>query len=172
MSKFPEFLPYFDIKPIDQVSGLIGVYCYVIEYYKPGFAVLIKRDGEKVIWQARDWDGEELVCDSAMWQAAVKHITTLTGVMSYAGIPQSEYYFDADNNLVDMRQSLNKFASPGMLRDLFTKCIGTQKVVEVAIMTAEKIQELKDMGKSYIIKPSRYRFHTVDDTPEPLYAYL
>lgn len=165
--QMPILLPYPSIKPFNDVPTLKGVFCYVIEDYAPGYALTIKRENGECCAQLGGWDGAIIDSESHLY-----NIPTLLGIMKYAGISQLEFYFNSDNKLVDVRESINKFASPGMVRDLFGKCVGTQNVVEIAEMTEEKVKALESHGKNYIIKPSRYRYYILGAEVFPMYGRI
>lgn len=171
MFKMPALCSYPKLPTIGGRPELNGMPCYVIARYDPGQAILIKRESGNIGIQVGDWSGN--ISDRGSQIAAIKDITTiLAEVMCTIRLPQAQFYLSKDGKLVDVQVSLNKFLGPGMLRDLFSKVIPTQQIIEIAALTAEKIASIKGKGDPVIIKPVRYRFVEKRGLFIPLYAFI
>ena len=63
--------------------------------------------------------------------------------------------------------SLHKIRRPGMLRDLFEKAIGTQKVIKISLASESEMK-----GVSAVLKPSAFKIMVVGDDIFPLYCKI
>ena len=149
---------------------MLGVYCYIVEDYKSGVAVVIKIDGTNIGVVAGDWDGNRLPPEGVVADVMSHQVPKLVSVMMLVKLKQAEFFFDSNNKLVDVQLSLNKFIGPGMLRDLFGKNMSTQKVLRQDSLTQQKIETFPK-GK-YIAKASRSRTYMSGDKMLPLYARI
>lgn len=152
----------------------MNVFCYIIAGYDPGNSILIRREGGEVGISIGDWHGNRM--DKAAQPILEQMGLKLIEVMRLIRIPQAQFYFSADNKLVDVQISINKFLGPGMLRDLFGKLVQVQTIIEMANMTPEKVVDIKAKpdvyGKRVTIKPNRYRYIDKDGKITPLYAII
>lgn len=177
MFKMPSLLAYAKILDIADRPELNGIFSYIIYRYKPGASVLIKlQNGESGI-VVGDWMGRSSGPDNSVKAILGERCLMLIRMMKSIRIDQAQYYFAEDGSLVDVQLSLNKFIGPGMLRDLFSKLMATQKIVETAVLTPDKIQEIRSDKSKYpescVLKPSRFRY--VGTTPTsivPCYATI
>lgn len=162
----PSLLAYPEIKPIEQVPSIIGLFCYAVESYEPSYCCLIKRHGGEAGITLGDWDGNHAASEGVLKDKVPK----LLKLMSHVGLEQAQFFFSSSNQLVDVQLSLNKFIGPGMLRDLFNGIVPVQRILAIDTMTPEKIEEMS--GNSIILKPSRFRYYEVDGVITPLYARI
>jgi hypothetical protein len=184
-SKLPSLLPLPKPIPIDEFMGIRGMFCYVIEHYgHSGLSLLIHRDGEDVQLVIGDWDGNIIPLDDdkhPLYMAANACLNSVAimsyNVLKHIGVDKAILYFAKSGDkfiLVDARMSLNKFAGPGMLQDVFGKVLETQKVICIetindAIMDSIMVGR-DQFSPSILLKPSRFRFATMGDDPIPLYV--
>ena len=90
--------------------------------------------------------------------------------MKTSGIKEACYYFSDVKNpvLVDVMISANKFIGPGMLRDVYSKIIPTQKISEITMLSVDNFNNFN--GK--IIKPSSFKYVIEDKYFRPLYGII
>ena len=85
--------------------------------------------------------------------------------MQLIKIEQAQFYFAIEDELtlVDMQLSLNKFAGPGMIKDIFGKIMKTQEIIKTEIIDNRAIEFINKGTGSYegnlVIKPSRFRVY-------------
>lgn len=181
--KVPEILPYPEILHLVDVPELINKFCYVIRWYPlSGLAILIYRDNEQVFFKFSEFNGKIInpMDDKNKYNLYIKQFlkdkaNKLVSLMKYAKIPQAMYYFSIYQDkmvLIDMRTSLNKFAGPGMLRDLFSKMVDTQEVIKTVQLTQDVINAIKEGANTYsgnlIIKPSAFKTITRQGKDKPI----
>lgn len=160
---------------------------YAIKHYgNDGISVLVARDGaeKRIAVACGDWNGNKLDLKAksrhseAARQFIEKDITKLINVMSCIKLEQAQYFLAFDGSelrLVDMQISLNKFAGPGMLRDIFGNVMPTQEVIKVEPFD-DRVRELIVNGTgsysdSLILKPSKFSmFNPVQELFVPLYT--
>ncbi len=176
MFKPPTLLPYPEIADAVGCAEIRGVFCYVVDVYEPGIAVVIKlQDGDSGI-VIGGWDGKHVSPNDEIWEQSQEFLThsayMFIQAMQRIGINQAEFFISSDGILVDVQLSLNKFIGPGMLRDIFSDISKTQNVKEISVLDDDKIKELSTSG-NYVLKPSRYRYYARDDDSiSPLYARI
>jgi hypothetical protein len=90
-------------------------------------------------------------------------VPKLALIMRYARIQQAEFYFSGEL-LVDVRLTADKFAGPGMVKDLFGKVVRTQEVMKIAAANE------RDMTVPAILKPSVFKTMVVGEDVIPLYC--
>lgn len=178
--KYPELIP-------DKLAHVKDIFCYVLEHYgNEGLSVLVYRrpQDDQVVTICGDWHGNslDLYADNDLSKIGLefvqKSLHLLVNTMALVKIEQAQYYFaikDGGLILVDMQTSLNKFVSPGMIRDIFGKLFDVQKSLKTAIIDEAAIDAIERGTGSYegdlIIKPSRFRmYHDSDENSyQPLY---
>ena len=101
-------------------------------------------------------------------------------LMNVIKIEQAQYHFSIAGDiltLVDVRTSLNKCVSPGLIEDVFGKLVNTLKTKNTVILNPSVIDAIIQGQGSYegnlLIRPSRFRLN--DDDPinfAPLYVEI
>ena len=178
MFEMPKLRPYPRIPDIAGRPELIGVFSYVIYGYEPSVSILIKSSGGEAGIIIGDWDGTRLdPTDNRTLSVLESHVPKLVEVMKVAGFFEAQYFISLDGSLVDVQLNEQRFMGAGMLRDMFSKQMTTQRVIETVVLTPDKIAEIKSDRARYpakmIVKPSRYRFvGTVPDQITPCYAII
>lgn len=168
MFKLPSILPYPSISPISEQPTVVNQFCYVIEAYEPGLAIVVKLDQGHVGVAIGDWLGNSIgPGDKATDVMPTAH--ALANIMGAIGIDQAQFFIAGDGTLVDVQVSLNRFIGPGMLRDIFAKVVDTQHVDEVTVLSQDKLNALKATGKHFVFKPSKFK---TDSESRPLYARI
>lgn len=160
MFNLPQPLSYPEILDAnDYLDDIIGNFYYVIHDYKPGFSVIIKRDGENVGMSFSDWDGNDITIDEYK-EFIEQHSLKIVQIMSFGGIEQAQYYFDNKNLLVDVRVAANKFLGPGILRDVFSPNIECQEVFSIDTISEELFNKLLHnlQFDSFVLKSSRFKY--------------
>jgi len=178
MFELPQLLSYPIIRPIDDPAVnhlIVGKFCYIIDDYMPGMTAVIKRRNGSAGVAIGDWDGKLVAkSDAASWSKALEFLMNtnpqLISVLSAINLQQVQLFMSSDGLLVDIQLTANRLAGPGIIRDVFSKVIETQKIVEIATITVDKIDELKKSGKQYIIKPSAFKVYGAEQLP--LYARI
>lgn len=172
MFEMPTSLLYNNIKPIEQRPEIIGLYCYIIRNYKPGKSLLIKRNKDSVGVKVCDWNGNVINGNELLGDYMIK----LVNLMKTIRINQGQFYFADDGRLVDVRLSMNKMISPGMLNDLFACQLSIQEKIGIETMNEKIIDIIKSdrdkYGHNCIIKPIRSRMIVDSDVLVPLYATI
>lgn len=152
-----------------------NLFCYVIRHYgDDGLSVLIYRQPikDQVVILCGDWKGNNLDITDGSPLAAIANkflqdsVVTFVNTMRLIRLDQLQLFFavvDNELTLVDIQVSLNKFTSPGMVRDIFGKIFRTQDVLKIETLDDRAIEYIKDGAGSYsgdlIIKPSRFRMY-------------
>jgi len=172
----PAFLKY--PKALEFNSSLIeNKYCYVIkDYGDKGFAVLIKRNiaNDNIFVMCGDWNGNAYEIDDLQLPLTKKflanELSTYVTMMKMVGFDQAQFFFSIVGDqfmLVDMQISLNKFASPGFIRDVFGQRCLTQEVRKIEVIDKETIAAIEKGAGSYegdlIFKPSRFQLYHLPD---------
>ena len=161
MFEVPSLLPYPKIYTLAECPEIVGQFCYIIKPYSPGITVIIKLDGEQSGTAFGDWNGTPLNDTSRINEFLSKYNIPIMRLFRHINISQAGLFIAEDSRLVDMQLSLNKFVGPGMLRDLFSKIMPIQDIIEIATIDKAKISSLNDV----ILKPSRFRLMP-DNTPQ------
>lgn len=180
MSKLqvPDMLSYPELLSLDKLPEIKGKLVYVIKAYPlNGLAVMIARKAGNVMVKFADWDAKPIMPNAELPTSFFnKKGSEFVGLMYAAKIDQAIFYLTPDLKLVDMRSSLNKFAGPGMVRDLFGKIIDIQEVTKVTGLDDNTMQAIKDGTGSFegdlIIKPSVFRTVTRGKKMYPSYAVV
>jgi len=171
MSDIPQLLPYPDIRHISECPSVHNTFSYIINDYHPGIACVVKLD-DNISFLVGDWKSNVISPNMDEWGLCDKflkeHAYKIASMMAGIGVTQAQLFISGDYKLVDMQISLNKFAGPGMLRDLFSNIIDTQDIVEVTTIDDDKIKSIKDK----IVKPSRFRYDVIDGVAVPAYARI
>ena len=164
-------LPYPPLS--DDLNLVRGIFCYVIEAYKPfGISCLVQRSDGKVQVAIGDFDGKPINLAANSSEAilansfAKQYVGLLVEFTKLVNVGKVLYYFsisdDTTMKLVDARVSINKFLGPGMLRDVFGKRIPTQETILIEVIddvARDKIEKGQGFfARDLIIKPIRYRF--------------
>lgn len=184
--ELPALLTY--PKPLDFAStpNVEGQYCYIIKHYgDAGLSVLIKREEENIVVVCGDWLGNalDLNADDPLVKIArdfiARDMPTFLQTMKLVGFEQAQFYFaihDSGLTLVDLQLSMNKFASPGMIRDIFGKMYHTQDVRKIEVIDDRVMAALKRGTGTYegdlILKPSRFRVHHLPDNAGVIPFYV
>jgi len=169
MYKIPQILSYPIIPTISDCPEIIGQFCYIIEPYKPGIAVVVKIDGDEQGTAFGDWNGVSIGPSIPIWPVAAKFLADYNIAVGQLArqikIQQFELFIAEDGRLIDVQLEINRFVGPGMLRDLFNKIMPTQVITEIAVVDESKIKVLK----SCVLKPSRIKMSSRN---APLYACI
>lgn len=187
--KLPKVLPYPQLLPFESTPSIRDIFCYIIKHYGDnGLAVLIYRqpDKDQVVTICGDWKGNNIDIINNDDQLAVlglqfaqKDLTGFLETMRLVGIDQAQFFFaiaDGELVLVDMQVAYNKFASPGMIRDIFGRIYRTQEIVKTEVIDERAVEAIKKGTGSYegdiILKPTRFRMHheAEDNSFQPLYV--
>jgi len=176
-SNLPNILAYPNFLSFDDTESINDIFSYVINHYGDnGLSVLIYRipSEDDVYIMCGDWRGNKIDLiaensDHPYFDAAAdfleNHAASFLHTMRLVQIEQAQFYFTVKDELmlVDMQVSLNKFVSPGMIKDVFGKIVKTQEIVKTEIIDSRAIEFINKGTGSYegdlIIKPSRFRMH-------------
>lgn len=188
LENIPRVLPYPKLMTMEEAPSIKNLFCYIISHYGTnGLSVLIYRQpsDDQVVVLFGDWNGNNLdihtdeptELTNAANMFVSKDVSTFLNLMFSIGIPQAQFFLAINDSgliLTDMQLSLNKFAGPGMIRDLFGKIYPTQEVKKTEIIDDRAIEAIERGTGSYegdiILKPSKFRMH--HDQPSNSYCPL
>lgn len=174
MFKMSTLLAYPKFPTIGGQPQLQGVFCYIIAGYEPGHSVLVKRENGEAGILVGDWNGQPLSKDQS--KSILQEANRFIEVMRLIRLSQAQFYIDQSGNLVDVQISLNKFLGPGMLRDVFSKVMPCQRIIDLAVLDEARTREIsknpEKYGNKVILKPSRYRFVDNNGIVAPMYAFI
>lgn len=184
ITKLPELIAYPDIQKLDKIPEINDQFVYVVKSYPlKGLTVLIYRKDENVYLRFGDFNGKIIdpTSNKNIQTFMDKYSSKFIELMKVTKIPQAIFYFSIDKSnlrLVDMRTSLNKFAGPGMLKDLCGKIIDTQEVIKTVQLTADTLEAIKAGTGNYegsiLLKTSVFKTVTRGKAPKlnmyPMYA--
>lgn len=189
-SSIPKVLKHPGFIPIDSAPGIKNVYCYITKHYgNDGLSALIYREqkNDQVSLLFGDWNGgnldiqgkEETNLTYLANKFIEKDFILLLNVMFSIKIPQAQFFFGIDDDglvLTDMQLSLNKFAGPGMIQDIFGKVYRTQEIKKIEAIDDRAFEYINMGTGSYegdlVLKPSRFRMHHDQEanTYQPMYV--
>lgn len=187
-STLPQVLPYPELLPFDTTLSIRDIFCYVVRHYgNSGLSVLIYRQPQQdqVVTICGDWNGNniDLIGDNTLATVATQFVKEdlllFLQTMQLVKLEQAQFFFAlADDQLVlvDMQIALNKFASPGMIGDIFGKIYRTQEILKTEIIDERSVEFIGKGTGSYegdlVLKPSRFRLHhdPEDQKFQPLYV--
>lgn len=187
-SKVPAILKYPPFSPLNITNNIKNIFSYVIEHYgRDGLSLLIQRipDKDDVRVLFGDWNGNIIdLRVPSKYSANAESIMNpksglivpLLAIMKTTKILQAQYYFSLKKELtlVDVQVSLNKFLSPGFVRDLFGKIIATQNVLAIEAIDDRVLGAIDAATGTYtgdlIIKPSSPKNRLDDRGYTPLYV--
>lgn len=121
-----------------------------------------------------DWNGNNIdIVNSEEKLATIglrfvqTELTVFLESMRLIHIDQAQFFFAIDPEdqlvLVDIQVAYNKFASPGMVRDIFGRIYRTQKIIKHEVIDERAVEAIKRGTGSYegdiILKPTRFRMH-------------
>lgn len=187
-SELPQILKYPQLLPFEGTPNIKDIFCYVIRHYgHTGLAVLIYRlpKNDQVVVICGDWMGNKIdvvAKDPSELTIAAnefvrKDVVTFYETMRLIKIEQAQFFFalvDGELILVDVQVSLNKMASPGMVKDIFGRVYPTQEVLTTEIIDERAIEFIMKGRGTYegdlVIKPSRFRLYESVRNYQPLYV--
>ena len=166
----PEIIDYPELFEISCPMFSDGMLCYFIDPYPmDGVSVYIGIKDDYLIVRVGDWTSNNI--DLSDVNDNLKSlIGMLIEITKTIHVSDVVYYLSSDKDkyiLVDMMISPNKFAGPGMLRDIFSKVIDTQVISGIDVLSPDS----KSKYKGKIVKPSRFRTVDVDNIIRPLYGF-
>lgn len=191
VAELPKVLPYPSLLPFEDTPSIHNLFCYIVRHYRDaGISVLIYRQPEKdqVVTIFGDWNGNNIdLLDENNRLSAIalqfandeKCLSVLLKTMQLIRVEQAQFFFAIDETelvLADMQLSLNKFAGPGMIRDIFGKLFRTQEVLKTEFIDDRAIEFINKGTGSYegdlILKPSKFRLYHDPESKkfQPLYA--
>lgn len=178
--ELPDTLSYPEILPLENIKDeLINKLVYIIQDYDDGIALNILINGEDNVIRFSDWDGkliEPLDNDLAL-QITNNYLANILQLLNVIKLSKCIIYIGRYKNdlaIVDVRTSLNKFVGPGMIRDLFSQVMETQRVNKVMPFEESTIEAIQDNKGSFegnlIIKPSVFSTIENNQILYPLYG--
>lgn len=169
------------------IKHVNNVFCYIIKHYgNNGLSVLVYRQPEKdqIIVLYGDWNGNniDLTIDNELSKMALEFcdskLQNILYLMKIIRVEQAQFFFAISDGLilVDVQTAYNKMASPGMIRDIFSKMFDVQEVIKTEVIDDRAIDAIIKGTGSYsgdiIIKPTRFRLYHNPDTNSfhPMYV--
>jgi len=190
-SKLPTVLKYPTLLGPEVLESLKNRLCYVIRHYgAEGLSLLIYRvpKDDQIVTLFGDWNGNNIDINSETRLGHIakqfinNHLLKYMQMMHSIRVEQAQLFFAIDSMhqpyLVDMQVSLNKLASPGMIRDVFGASFETQEVLKVELIDDRAVEYITKGSGSYegdlIIKPSIFRMYHDEQSNEfmPLYVAI
>ena len=181
MCDHPQLLKYPKYVGLD--SSIIGTFCYIVRHpEEPGPTMVIQKFKEDIYVQFGDWLGniiEPHDTSHKLHEQILKilelHFINIVSTMRLIQLTQAQLYFSKKLLLVDIRISLNKFAGPGMLKDIFGKIVPTQEVLSMETIDSRVFAAITNNSGTYngnlLLKPSRFReIELQDRTFVPLHV--
>lgn len=173
---YPPFLNWeqFKLAANNKVIYIINDYC--IE----GLSLLIKLCGDDVMINIGDFNGNKLDLDSnidnklEILSFLNQYLNLLIKSMSLINIDQAIFYFSYTNSyqLVDVRTSLNKLCGPGMINDLFSKIVPTQKIIKITQFDDKFLELLQSLDKPLVLKTSTFQTVEFEQSLYPIYTKI
>lgn len=171
--QLPDFVDYPELFNVKEYSSLFNnLYAYIINPYTvdSGYSLYIGFRDDNIFIRLADLNSNKLSLSDGSNTKILKYVDKLYNVMKVARIREACYYFSNVNNpiLVDVMISANKFMGPGMIKDVFSKIMPTQEIVELSMVSVDNFSNFT--GK--IIKPSRFKYVIEDGRFRPLYGMV
>jgi len=183
MSKI-KILPRPRIRDFNDVPEVKGQFCYVFEGCDDdGFSLLIYKNDKEYAVKFGEFDGTEI---DVLQKPEHRFLQYISDIMQYSinsyievlnliRIDRIQLFFAPDKNkklrIVEAMTHLNKYQSPGMIKDVLSKCgVPSPEIHSVEVLTDEIIENLS--GGGYLIYPSSPKFMTRNNDSEPVRAKL
>lgn len=186
----PRPIPFANAVPI-----ITNLMCYVIDHYgDDGLSVLLYRDRQhdNSYFIFGDWNGNKIDIEAVEGRPPHRlvpfasefvraHSLRFLELLSVIKLTQAQFYFSTvgdDLTLVDVQLSLNKWAGPGMVQEMFGRIIKTQTVKKIEVLDDRALDAIERGIGHYagdlVLKPSRYRqYHDqATRTYYPLYVEI
>ncbi len=162
-------LEYPELLPLDDVPELDGRLVYVVKGYElSGHSIIMWRSAnEDIAIKIGDFNGNVLDPNNVD-KKIVSYVIPLAELVVTAKIPHAQFYFSG-TTLVDIRKSLDSMVGPGMLKDLCSKIVPTQEIIDVK----QYDDDLKKSLKQYdhvILKHSSFKVIVRGDKMLPMYG--
>ena len=187
VDQLPQLLKYPPL--LTNLQQVKDIFCYILRHPgDDGLSVLIYRqpENDQVVVICGDWHGTKLDLvdsDSPLADIASEFVTgqaiKFYEMMRLVGVDQAQFFFGQDDEgllLYDVQLSLNKFAGPGMINDVFSKIFRTPTTLKIEAVDDRALEYIEKGTGSYegdlLIKPSRFRmYHDQEkNTYSPLYV--
>jgi hypothetical protein len=179
----PDLLPYPKLAKFDNIlETMHNKYVHVIEEYPmEGVALLILRKNSYVMMHIGDFTGKLLEKTNNIHERVPsEHRDELISMMKCVKLDKAIFYFSIGKEvlLVDMRLSINKFCSPGYLKDFFGRKVPIQKQIgDPIVLNDENLQLVRKAegiykGGNFIIKPVIFKTIIVEEQVLPNYGVL
>lgn len=178
-------LPRSKTRDVKNVPEIRGVFCYVVEDCDDdGFSLMLKRKNkDEIEFKFGDFDGNEI--DIMAEHEYKKYISSLfenecidkyIKMLGLLGVEQIQLCFSftkrGDLRLIETMTHLNKYQSPGLIRDMLASCgVPNPDVRSIDIIDDEIISTLSDEG-GYILYPSYPKFISRDGKSELMKARI
>ena len=180
ISSVPKVLEYPSYYDFEYINRLEHIYCYIQDHpINVDLTVLIYRDIKEGDVYTLFADNKANLIEISTDQTTVgnaarkfiqDHVADFVRLMNVTKIEQAQFHLsvrDDELTLVDIRTAINKYASPGLVEDVFGKFIKTLKTRTMVILTPAVIEAIiQGMGPysgDLLIKPSRFRM--MDEHP-------
>ena len=180
ISSIPKVLEYPSYYNYEYINRLEHIYCYIQDHpINVNLTVLIYRDTKEGDVYTLCSDSKANLIELSTDQTSIgnaarkfiqEHVADFVRLMNVTKIGQAQFHLSVSEDeltLVDIRTAINRYASPGLVEDVFGKFIKTLKTRTMAILTPSVIEAIIQGMGSYsgdlLIKPSRFRM--MDDDP-------
>lgn len=178
-----KILPYNSIQPVSEVKEILGCgAAYIFDNYddSSGFSLLLSVKPE-VSFKFGDFEGNELdIVEDVKYKLFISdllkdNINKYIELLQSARVPQAQFYFINYKDrpaLIDCRPFYNKFLSPGMLRDIISKCgINVPEIIDIVPSLNQEVLD-KYKGTNFIVRPSSPKYVIRGEDVCPLAARM
>jgi hypothetical protein len=162
-------------------------YCYTMPHYGyDGLSVLIYRQpkNDNIIIVCGDWNGNQIELIDVQDPCRLVKLASdflindamkIYELLKLIRVEQAQLFMSVINDelvLVDMQVALYKFASPGMLRDIFGKIYRVPEM-KCEIIDDRVLESIDKSSCSYngnlIIKPNKFKLYEENNMYIPMY---
>lgn len=158
-------------------SLLTNIFCYIHRHDDPGISLLVNRKNDSAIVQVGDWFGniiDVLTAEDDVKEFVKSDLSYYINLASVIKLDLVQFYFTKSYKIFDVQVSLNKFAGPGMVKDVFGSKLSSLETVDITILNDKIIDDISKPDDKYsgslIIRPSRFRLVDLDNGEIPLYV--
>ncbi len=166
----PDFFDYPKFFNVSEYIALFNnLYSYIIKPYdlNNGYSLYIGFRDDYVFMRLADLNSNILKISKE--HKVINYSEKLLHIMKSSRQKEACFYFSGidDPMLVDVMISANKFISPGMLKDVYSKTVPTQEIVKIEIID----DSFKKHSKMFI-KPSTFKYVIEKEYFRPLYGVV
>lgn len=138
------------------------------------FAITACRQHGRCGYVVTDWAGQYLeraIAEQLIGTIGIGRLRTLNELLGACRINWLQFYFaGSPPQLIDVRQDQRRWASPGMVNDLFGSVLVVQSPLLSTTLSEDALPQIVGLEKPVILKPNRFR--ATEDGTMPLYVQI